>query len=334
VVQWVLVHDLRAPDFGTARPALYREALDMCAWADRRGCPRVVVSEHHGSDDGYLPSPFVFGAAVAARTEHMRIMVSALVLTLRDPVSAAEDAVVLDLVSDGRLELTLAAGYVASECAMFGVPFDERGAVFGAKVEAFVTALTGEPFVYQGRHIRVTPPPVQRPRPFVVLGGSAPKRAARLADAYLPPVPDTALADAYAAECRRLGKGDGILLWPAGPMWVFVTEDPERSWAQLGPHVVHETNAYGAWAEAVPGANPWRPRADVDAVRADGLYAVVTPEQCVALARDLDPRAALKLKPLVAGLDPDLGWASLELFVDAVVPALGDPPTGRTPPPR
>ena len=108
-------------------------------------------------------------------------------------------------------------------------------------------------------------------------------------------------------------------------MWVFVAEDPERAWDQVGPHALHETNAYGAWAAEVPGANPWRPLADAGALRGEGLYAVVTPEECVALARGLDPRAALKLKPLVAGLDPALGWASLELFVDRVVPALEAP---------
>jgi len=322
MTDWVLLHDLRAPSFGAPRPVLYQAALDMCAWADDRGCPRVVLSEHHGSDDGYLPSPFVFGAAVAARTERIRIMVSALVLTLRDPVSAAEDAAVLDIVSGGRLELTLAAGYVPAECDMFGVPFAQRGAVFTEKAAAFVEALTGEPFTYRGRTVRITPPPVQRPRPLVVMGGSAPKRAARLADAYLPPLPDRSLAAAYTAECRRLGRGDGILLWPDGPAWVFVTDDPDRSWSELGPHVLHETNAYAAWSAQVPGANPWSPATDVDAVRAAGTYAVVTPEQCVALARSLGPGSALKLKPLVAGLDPALGWRSLELFVDAVLPAL------------
>ena len=322
-MNWVLHHDLRAPDFGTPRQVLYHEALEMCAWADAHRCPRAVVSEHHGSADGYLPSPFVFGAAVAARTQLMRIMISALVLTLRDPVSAAEDALVLDVVSGGRLELTLAAGYVPQECEMFGVRYEDRGALFAEKAAAFIEALTGEPFVYQGRTIQVTPGPVQRPRPFVVFGGSAPKRAARLADAYLPPVPDQALADAYVAECRRLGKGDGILLWPDGPMWVFVTDDPERSWAQIGPHAVHETNGYGAWSVHAPGANPWREVTSVDEVRRAGLYAVVTPEQCVALARSLDSRAGLTLKPLVGGLDPAIGWPSLELFVDKVLPLLG-----------
>jgi len=326
-MNWVLHHDLRAPDFGTAPRELYRAAIEMCEWADGRGCPRVVLSEHHGSADGYLPSPFVFGAAVAARTQEMRIMISALVLTLRDPVSAAEDALVLDVVSGGRLELTLAAGYVPEENEMFGIAFAERGSVFAEKAEAFVQALTGEPFQYQGRTIRVTPGPVQRPRPFVVFGGSAPKRAARLGDGYLPPLPDQALADAYVAECRRLGKGDGIVLWPDGPMWVFVTDDPERSWAQIGPHAMHETNGYGAWTVNDPRASLWRPVTSVDEVRRAGLYAVVTPDECVALARSLDSRSGLKLKPLVGGLDPEIGWPSLEMFVDKVLPVLDDPPS-------
>jgi hypothetical protein len=143
-----------------------------------------------------------------------------------------------------------------------------------------------------------------------------------LGDAYLPPVPDQALADSYVAECRRLGKGDGILLWPDGPMWVFVSEDPERSWAQIGPHAVHETNGYGAWSAYDPGSNPWREVTTVDEVRSAGLYAVVTPDECVALAGSLDSRSGLKLKPLVGGLDPAIGWPSLELFVDKVLPRL------------
>src|ERR1700722_8749850 len=174
---------------------------------------------------------------------------------------------------------------------MFGVPYRDRGAVFEEKGTAFVAALTGEPFAYQGRTIRVTPGPVQRPRPFVVFGGAAPKRAARLGDASLPPVPDQSLADTYVAECRRLGKGDGLLLWPDGPMWVFVTDDPERSWAQIGRHAVHETNGYGAGGANEPRASPWRPVTSVDEVRAAGLYAVVTPEECVTLARSLDSRS-------------------------------------------
>jgi hypothetical protein len=70
------------------------------------------------------------------------------------------------------------------------------------------------------------------------------------------------------------------------------------------------------------GASPFRAARDVSQLRESGLYAVVTPEECLALAATLDPLAALTVKPLVAGLDSDLGWASLELFVDRVAPAL------------
>jgi alkanesulfonate monooxygenase SsuD/methylene tetrahydromethanopterin reductase-like flavin-dependent oxidoreductase (luciferase family) len=331
--EWLIHHDLRSPDFGTPRPALYREALAMIAWADTRGCPRVVISEHHGSDDGYLPSPFVFGAAVAGRTEHVRIMISALVLTLRDPVATAEDAAVLDLISGGRLELTVVPGYVRDEFAMFGIPFERRGALFEEKLATFVDLLSGAPHTTDGHQVRITPLPVQRPRPLIIVGGAAPKRAARYGDAFLPAVADRHQAEVYREECRSLGKGDGILLWPGGPMWVFVTEDPERSWAELAPHALHEANAYAAWAAGAPGASPFEPARDVKDLQASGIFAVVTPEECIALARDLDPRAALKLKPLVAGFDPELGWRSLELFVDRVAPELERPlrPEGRGP---
>jgi alkanesulfonate monooxygenase SsuD/methylene tetrahydromethanopterin reductase-like flavin-dependent oxidoreductase (luciferase family) len=322
VANWLIHHDLRAPAFGTPKARLYSEAVAMSAWADARGCPRVVISEHHGSADGYLPSPFVFGAAVAGRTEQMRIMVSALVLSLRDPVATSEDVAVLDIVSNGRVELTVVPGYVPDEFAMFGVPFDQRGAIFEEKLVALLHGLTGEPFEYRGRRITVSPSPIQRPRPFVIVGGASPKRAARLGDAFLPAVADQRLADAYVAECRRLGKGDGLLLWPDGPMWVFVSEDPDRSWAELGPHALHEAQSYAAMASAVPGAGPWSPVDTVEELRQSGIYAVVTPEECLALAEGLDPRAALTLKPLVAGLDPDIAWRSLELFTDRVAPLL------------
>ncbi len=323
MANWLIHHDLRAPEFGVPRTELYAEALAMTEWADARRCPRVVISEHHGAADGYLPSPFVFAGAVAARTEHLRIMVSALILTLRDPVATAEDVAVLDVLSGGRVELTVVPGYVAEEFAMFGIPYEGRGTLFEEKLEALLGLLTGRPTTYRGRTSTVTPATVQRPRPFVIVGGSAPRRAARLGDAFLPAVADPRLGDAYVAECRRLGKGDGMLLWPDGPVWVFVAEDPDEAWSVVGPHALHESNSYAAWAASSPGASPYTPARDIDELRRSGRYAIVTPEECVELAGRIDPLAALTLKPLVAGLDPAVGWRSLELFVERVAPRIG-----------
>ena len=61
--------DMRAPDFGAAPADLYAAALDMAAWGEANGCVAAVVSEHHASPDGYLPSPLVLASAMAARID-------------------------------------------------------------------------------------------------------------------------------------------------------------------------------------------------------------------------------------------------------------------------
>ena len=75
-----LRYDLRrAPFDATTSADLVATALEQCEWADRLGFATVTLSEHHGSPDGYLPSPLVFGAAVAARTRTLRLVIAALI---------------------------------------------------------------------------------------------------------------------------------------------------------------------------------------------------------------------------------------------------------------
>jgi alkanesulfonate monooxygenase SsuD/methylene tetrahydromethanopterin reductase-like flavin-dependent oxidoreductase (luciferase family) len=322
---WAVRYDLRAPAIGPPAADLYAAALEQCAWADANGARQVILSEHHGVDDGYLPAPAVFGAAVAARTERIRIRISAVVLTLRDPIQVAEDVIVLDQISNGRVEVVLAAGYVADEFAMFGVEFADRTEVFEEKVEVFAQAVTGEVFDYRGAAIRVTPPPVQRPRPPVILGGATPRsarRAALMGDGYMPAIADSALYDLYLSERERLGKDRGDLTTPDGPLFVYVAEDPDRAWAAIAPHALHEMNAYGRWSALAPGASPYVPIDDPDVLRGHGMYAVVTPDECVELARTLTPDANLLLHPLMGGMAPELGWEGLELFAAKVLPQL------------
>ena len=81
--------DMRAPAFAGVPGDFYKIGLDMAQWADANGFADIMLSEHHGTEDGYLPSPLVYGAAIAARTEKLRILVSALVLPLHDPIRVA-----------------------------------------------------------------------------------------------------------------------------------------------------------------------------------------------------------------------------------------------------
>jgi len=95
------------------RADAYNAALDMCAWAETRGCIAAVVSQHHGVDDGYLPSPVPLASAIAARTDTLPISVAALLLAFYEPVKLAEDLAVVDLISRGRVSYVVGIGYRA-----------------------------------------------------------------------------------------------------------------------------------------------------------------------------------------------------------------------------
>ncbi len=314
--------DLRAPSFGPPIERLYAAALEQAAWADAHGFEAVMVSEHHGASDSYLPSPLVVAAALAARTKRIRLRTGALVLPLHDPVRVAEDVAVLDLLSGGRAEIMIAAGYVPSEFAMFGRDLRERARLLEEGIAVLEKAWTGEPFDYQGRRVQVTPRPLQTPRPPILLGGStvsSAKRAARLADGYIPTIPN--LFKIYEEECARLGKK------PApreggGPLFLHLAKDPEEGWANVGRHVLHDVNAYATWAEQAGVASPFARSADLDAVKRTGAYQVMTPEACLAMCRALRDGSVLMFHPLLGGIDPDVANESLELFAREVWPRL------------
>ncbi len=319
-----LRYDLRLPGAdGAQRKQLLDVALEQIEWADRLGFGSVTLSEHHGSPDGYLPSPIVFGAAVAARTERIFINLGALIVPLHDPVRLAEDLAILDLLSGGRLIITVGAGYVESEFEMFDKRLGDRGRAVERTVEILKQAWTGEPFDLDGRTVRVTPRPFQDPRPPIFLGGQTPiaaRRAARIADGYLPAIPES--HEDYRAAMLELGKPDPGPAGPRAPRFLHIAKDPERAWDQIAPFCMHEVNAYGAWAEAAGLDTGYRTFDDPDELRESGLYPVLTPDGCVALANELGPAAALVLHPLCGGMDPDLSWESLRLFETDVLPAL------------
>src|SRR3989337_1036327 len=100
-------YDLRPPGLGCdERGELYRRAVEQAAYVDAQGHDVVMLSEHHATDDGYLPSPLMVASAVAARTSRIPISVAALLVNLYDPVRLAEDVAVLDLLSGGRVTYT------------------------------------------------------------------------------------------------------------------------------------------------------------------------------------------------------------------------------------
>jgi alkanesulfonate monooxygenase SsuD/methylene tetrahydromethanopterin reductase-like flavin-dependent oxidoreductase (luciferase family) len=321
MTELTLAYDMRAPDFGAPPAELYRAAVEQCAWADRLGFASAVVMEHHATTDGYLPSPVVLGAAIAAVTERMLVRLSLVLLPLYHPLKAAEDLAVLDLVSGGRLRLTVGLGYREEEYRQFGVNIKRRPSLMEEAVEALKQAWTGEPFEFRGETVRVLPRPAQRPRPDIYMGGASPasaRRAARIADGYQPLAPR--LYQIYLDELAALGKpppGADVPTGSGGGGYVFVSDDPDRDWARIAPHAMQDTNEYARWIGGRRGT--FAPVSDPDQLRATGTYRVLTPDECVELATET---GQLTFKPLTGGLSPDVAWAGLQLFADKVLPRL------------
>jgi alkanesulfonate monooxygenase SsuD/methylene tetrahydromethanopterin reductase-like flavin-dependent oxidoreductase (luciferase family) len=318
MVRFYIRFDLRAPSFGTPRPQLYSAAVAMSEFADKCGFYAVRLSEHHGVADGYLSSGAVFGAAIAARTQKLGIELYAIVAGLHDPLRLAEDLAVLDNLSGGRLSVAIGAGYVPAEYHLFGKDMRKRVTLLEKAVATLKAAWTGRPFEYEGRTVLVTPPCLQQPRPRIVVAGNVPaaaERAGRIADGFL--TMDKELHAIYRASALKAGKEPDPYR-AAGPHCLFVSENPEETWEAILPHVLHEINDYGKWAVDAGLTTGYSPATSIEEVKKSG-YAVVTPAECIEMAKTDDD---LLFHPLVGGLDPAVGWASLNLVASEVLPAL------------
>ena len=149
---------------------LYKDHLEEAVLAEELGFNNVWASEHHFAEDAWNPSPVTFLAAVAARTERVRVGTYVLLLPFHNPVRVAEDIAVLDNISGGRVDLPVGVGSAAEEFRTFGIPFNERlGRTFEA-LRIIERCFAGEEFSYKGKYydfpnVRMTTTPVQKPGP-------------------------------------------------------------------------------------------------------------------------------------------------------------------------
>lgn len=323
---FLLRFDMRMSDERVDPSALYHAAIEMSEWAEREGALMTVISEHHASSDGYLPSPLILASAIASRTQTLAIQIAALVLPLHDPIRLAEDMAVLDILSRGRVSYVTTVGYRAEEYAMFEQSLKGRGKRMERSIEALRQAWTGEPFEYEGRPVHVTPRPVTPGGPALLMGGNSPvtaRRAARFGMSYISQGGgDPELATIYQQECERLGTPPGMcFVPPAGTVTsAFVADDPDRAWSLLGPYMQHDARMYASWLGDDNPSITKSKTTTAEGLRAEeGAYRIFTPDEAVAYVR---ASGLLQLQPLCGGIPPELAWESLELMQSKVLPAL------------
>jgi alkanesulfonate monooxygenase SsuD/methylene tetrahydromethanopterin reductase-like flavin-dependent oxidoreductase (luciferase family) len=319
---FTLRFDMRAPTWGAPPAALYAAVPEMCVWAEEHGGIAAVFCEHHGSEDGYLPSPFLLASAAAARTERLALSLI-LILPFYETVRLAEDMAVLDILSSGRASYILALGYRPEEFEHFGLRLKDRGRLADEKLALIRRLLAGETVIQDGRRITVTPRPLTSGGPGLMWGGgslAAARRAGRYGLGMLGNANVPGMREAYEAACHEHGHTPGPTMFPSRdtPSVVFVADDVDQAWKEIGEHMLHDARTYAAWNPGDETTAGFSHVNTVDELRAaSASHVIISVPEAISWVRT---GQVLNLSPLCGGLPPEIAWPYLKRVGDVVVP--------------
>ncbi|WP_295733780.1 putative FMN-dependent luciferase-like monooxygenase [uncultured Bartonella sp.] len=130
----------------------YKLAEEQIILAEKLGFETAWVAQHHfHPQEGGLPSPLVFLSNIAAKTRRIKLGTGVITLPMENPVRVAEDAAVVDLLSNGRLELGFGTGGTRESFEVFGVNPDKRGEVYGHHLKVLRQAFAGDDLLKSNR---------------------------------------------------------------------------------------------------------------------------------------------------------------------------------------
>jgi alkanesulfonate monooxygenase SsuD/methylene tetrahydromethanopterin reductase-like flavin-dependent oxidoreductase (luciferase family) len=324
-------------DNGIPLSDLFETRLKIIEQYDRSGFRSYHIAEHHSTPLGFAPSPSVFLAAVAQRTERLRFGPLLYVTPMYHPLRIAEEIVMLDHMSRGRLELGLGRGASPVEIATFDVNPEDAAAMNREATEIVLKALASETLDHHGKfykykNVRIAARPLQRPHPplwFAPIETSRAADAAGLKGNMVTLIPNPGvktITDAYRAAWQAQGNSAADIPLLGVFRHVVVAETDEKA-------IESVREAYRIWRHhmaflwewgGIPFPLPAIYPDDFDALQAMGMGVAGSPETVRRFIKATVEQTGINyfLCDMIFGsLSYEVALRSVDLFAKEVMPA-------------
>jgi probable LLM family oxidoreductase len=321
---------------GVAPAERMRQLLEEAELADQLGLDVFAVGEHH-RPDFLISAPAVALAAIAARTERIRLSSAVTVLSSDDPVRVYQEFAEVDLISGGRAEIMAGRGSFIESFPLFGYDLDDYDELFAEKLGLLLKIRDNARVSWSGRHrpaledAIVWPRPVQDPLPIWVAVGGSPGSLVRAGTLGLPLtvaiIGGTVdrfkpLVELYRESARQAGH-DAEALRVAINTHAFVGATLEQADSPFAAPYLHMMNRIGR-------ERGWPPsgRREYEGLRSPrGALAVGTPEQVaekILLEHELFGNTRYIGQMSVGAVAHAEVLRSMELFGTRVAPLVRD----------
>lgn len=337
-------------DFGAIpQERVFKDVLEEIQYAEELGFDSVWLPEHHFSVYGMLGDTLTLAAAVAQRTRRIKIGTAVVLLPMNHPLRVAEQAALVDVLSDGRLLLGVGRGYQPGEFAGFGIDPAQSRAMYAESLNILRKAFTEDKFSYAGKFwnvqdVTLFPKPIQKPHPPIYLAAVTPPSYELAADLGLPMLrsPNFTRMDLVEQQwqvyCERLRTQglDATQMDQPMLMKTYVAATEEEAKRDAEPHAMWFHRLLG---RLLPGA-PGRPihsgyelygkvQKHHEEITFDDLYewgsCYGTPERVIERITQYVARSGTNhwlAEMKFGGMPHDKAMKSMELFARHVMPVL------------
>jgi alkanesulfonate monooxygenase SsuD/methylene tetrahydromethanopterin reductase-like flavin-dependent oxidoreductase (luciferase family) len=336
IFDWIDRNELKLPD-------LYEQRLRLVECADQNNFYCYHIAEHHASPLNMTPSPGLFLAAAAQRTQRIRLGTLVYVLPVYNPLRLVEEICMLDNLSGGRLDVGVGRGISPIELSFFNLDAGESRAMFREALDAVTSALSSGKLSYEGRYfsfnnVELHVEPLQRPYPPLWYPTNSSESITWLAEQGLNTVvhyqPMLTIRELFA-QYRRIwkehrGDPDRLNAHVPDPKYgisrhVYVGESDEQAWEEAKIALTH-FNRNTTYLQSMRGDNRRKEHlSDFEARRSEGLYVAGSPETVRREVRkqlEITESNYFVSSFCFGSLSSEQAIRSMRLFAEEVMPAV------------